>query len=187
MKATHLLSLLVTHETLLATAETSGYGYDDPAQLTFTQPDTRPRPACEYEYEYESANAAARHGSSTTFDPLQALQDGLEVMQSTWFQVWVGTWPTAIDWTAAVLDTHLVSSLTTLSKALESPSGAQRARDVENDLNRYFSQNVSNAAAQRPRLSRRSRLPCTTTGTARLAMWRPRRAVYLQHHTLMTR
>ena len=80
--------------------------------------------------------------ANVVFDPLEALQDGLDVMQSSWFQLWVGTWPSAIDWTAAVIDTHLVSSLSTLSKALESGSEVDDRRDVENDLNHYFSQNV---------------------------------------------
>ena len=87
------------------------------------------------------------HGTSTDdvaadailSDPLDELRKALDVMQSTWFKVWVGTWPTAIDWTRAVLDAYLVSALSSLSKALHS---SQQQREVENEINLYFSQNV---------------------------------------------
>ncbi|KAK3696992.1 hypothetical protein LTR37_017699 [Vermiconidia calcicola] len=88
------------------------------------------------------------HGTSTDdvaadailSDPLDELRKALDVMQSTWFKVWVGTWPTAIDWTRAVLDAYLVSALSSLSKALHS---SQQQREVENEINLYFSQNVA--------------------------------------------
>lgn len=144
MKATHrlLLSLIATHETAFATAAARpGYQHDDPSQLTLSHP----WPALtgdDYESESEPRDGIAFDDRGLSFDPLEALQDGLEVMQNSWFALWVGTWPMAIDWTAAVLDTHLVSSLSTLSKALDSPADAEQHRDVENDLNRFFGQNV---------------------------------------------
>lgn len=141
MKATHLLSLLLSHGTLLATAEAnSGYQRDDPSQLTLSN--ARPWLTKEADSESKCSRAAA-DDTVLGFNPLDALQHGLDVMQSSWFELWVGTWPTAIDWTRAVVNTHLVSSLSTLSKALESPGDVEQYRDVENDLNRYFSQNVS--------------------------------------------
>ena len=89
--------------------------------------------------------------SSGPFDPLESLREALEVMQSTWFQVWVGTWPTAIDWTRAVTNTHLVAATGSLSKALDTPTGLWHAswetiadaEEIENEINQYFSQNVS--------------------------------------------
>jgi hypothetical protein len=81
------------------------------------------------------------------FNPLEELRHALDVMQTTWFQVWVGTWPTAIDWTRAVLDTYLVSSLSTLGKVVK--SNGQFAGDnvdlgeLDNEINKYFTQNVS--------------------------------------------
>ena len=85
---------------------------------------------------------------SATFDPLDELRTALHVMQSTWFQLWVGTWPTAIDWTAAVIDTYLVSALSTLSRALDNlghvpQDGGADPREIENELNLLFAQNVS--------------------------------------------
>jgi hypothetical protein len=83
------------------------------------------------------------------FNPLGELRYALDVMQDTWYRVWVGTWPTAIDWTRAVLDTYLVSALHSLSKIVD--SGGQCSyfsddvdlREIDNDINKYFTQNVS--------------------------------------------
>lgn len=81
------------------------------------------------------------------FDPLGELRDALDVMQTTWFKVRLGTWPTAIDWTRAVLDTLLVSSLSTLSKLASNHSQSAGASvdsgGLDNEINKYFTQNVS--------------------------------------------
>ncbi|PIA93913.1 hypothetical protein CB0940_04417 [Cercospora beticola] len=62
-------------------------------------------------------------------------------MQSSYFELWLGAWPTAIDWTAAVMNTHLASALTALSKALDAGTAdASDAPHVENELNTYFGQ-----------------------------------------------
>ncbi|KAK2746734.1 hypothetical protein FQN55_005461 [Onygenales sp. PD_40] len=50
---------------------------------------------------------------------LKNLLDALEVMQSAYFEVWQGTWPTSIDWTAAVMGTHVSATLSTLSTQLD--------------------------------------------------------------------
>ena len=88
---------------------------------------------------------------STTLDPLEELRQAVNVMQSTWFKLWVGTWPTAIDWTRAVLNTHIISTLSMLSRALEKDedlpkiqsSGDIDSTQLENEINQYFAQNVS--------------------------------------------
>ncbi|KAK4959666.1 hypothetical protein LTR66_012990 [Elasticomyces elasticus] len=81
--------------------------------------------------------------------PLSELQDALEVMQSRFFEVWVGTWPTSIDWTGAVINTYLSATLTTLSSSLETAlrharhGEADQTVRIENEINRYFSQSVA--------------------------------------------
>lgn len=85
------------------------------------------------------------------FDPLEELQNALDVMQKEYFEIWVGNWPTAIDWTAAVMGTHVSGAMSTFSKALESSSHAalgseertMLARSIENDMNAFFSQTVA--------------------------------------------
>lgn len=86
---------------------------------------------------------------------LRDLLDALDVMQDSYFELWQATWPTSIDWTAAVLGTHVsatLSSLTStpddilmpiLSSATEGrqdPSSkiARNALAFENIINHYF-------------------------------------------------
>jgi hypothetical protein len=81
------------------------------------------------------------NGRDVHVDPWQDLRQALDVMQTSYFALWRGAWPTAIDWTAAVMNTHIAASLAALSKALDAGTGAADARHhVENELNRYFAQ-----------------------------------------------
>ncbi|KAL1989117.1 hypothetical protein VTN96DRAFT_3664 [Rasamsonia emersonii] len=71
----------------------------------------------------------------------------LDVMQDEYFEHWLGTWPTSIDWTAAVLGTQVSAALSSLTSTpqdiLVSLSGDSLARDAlvhENLINRYFDQ-----------------------------------------------
>lgn len=71
----------------------------------------------------------------------------LDVMQDEYFEHWLGTWPTSIDWTAAVLGTQVSAALSSLTSTpqdiLVSLSGDGLARDAlayENLINRYFDQ-----------------------------------------------
>lgn len=91
-----------------------------------------------------------RPSQYTAFEPMHDLRQALDIMQRTWFTVWVGTWPTAIDWTRAVIDTYLVSALSSMSKLLHSKERLQgdghpdltNLKQIENEINRYFTQNV---------------------------------------------
>ncbi|PGG95764.1 hypothetical protein AJ79_09892 [Helicocarpus griseus UAMH5409] len=56
-------------------------------------------------------------------DTLKKLLDALGVMQSAYFETWQGTWPTSIDWTAAVLATHISATLSSLSMNLDAVLG----------------------------------------------------------------
>ncbi|KAI9882539.1 MAG: hypothetical protein M1823_005718, partial [Watsoniomyces obsoletus] len=90
----------------------------------------------------------------TLKDPMTAVLDAMDVMQTHFFELWQGTWPNAIDWTAAVLGTHLSASLSTLSRNFDVQKEACVKsfgitdirccnRDGENLINKYFSQLVS--------------------------------------------
>ncbi|KAJ5163281.1 uncharacterized protein N7500_005111 [Penicillium coprophilum] len=81
-------------------------------------------------------------------DPiLNTLQDliaALQVMQDRYFVLWQGTWPTSIDWTAAVLGTHVsavLSSLTSGPLDIPDKDGMQGLSffRLENTVNRFFS------------------------------------------------
>ncbi|EKV07835.1 Six-hairpin glycosidase [Penicillium digitatum] len=85
----------------------------------------------------------------STHDPiLNTLQDlitALQVMQDRYFVMWQGTWPTSIDWTAAVLGTHVSAALSSLTSGpLDIPDtdelqGFSFFR-LENTVNQFFSQ-----------------------------------------------
>lgn len=63
-------------------------------------------------------------------------------MQDQYFQPWLGTWPTAIDWTAAVMGTHVSGALSTISRALDLLPGIDRWAHMgrENTVTLFFSQ-----------------------------------------------
>ena len=108
-------------------------------QLTFTADDHDAAPRPRYDQP--------RLQDALAFDPLDDLRAALDVMQSTWFQIWIGTWPSAIDWTRAVLDTYVVSAVSTLSKALQMSQSVPQTcpyetHEFDNEINQYFAQNV---------------------------------------------
>lgn len=83
--------------------------------------------------------------NGTDFPDLHVLKDALEalrVMQAHYFQPWLGTWPTSIDWTAAVMGSHVSGALESLSQGLELVRMAEPEdyRVKENLVTLYFSQ-----------------------------------------------
>lgn len=85
-------------------------------------------------------NPQTTNGAST----YGALLHALHVMESHFFSVSQGTWPDAIDWTAAVMGTQVSSSLSLVSEH-ESFRKHQAPGDGvnENTINRYFTQVTS--------------------------------------------
>ena len=91
--------------------------------------------------------------SSTPYNTMPMLLDALEVMQSHFFELWQGTWPRAIDWTAAVMGTHISATLATYTKSLDyvvpyTAAGGAGSLDAEaqwreNLINRYLTQLTS--------------------------------------------
>lgn len=80
---------------------------------------------------------------------LQDLHNALEIMQSSYFSIWLGKYTTAIDWTAAVMATHVSATLASLSRSLaytmpgtfdKSKNLDVEAQMVENEINKYFGQ-----------------------------------------------
>lgn len=73
---------------------------------------------------------------------LSELNSLLHTLQSRWYQLWLGTWPTTIDWTGAVVNTHVAATLNVMSRAelltddpWLSPSTFHFS---ENDVSLYF-------------------------------------------------
>ncbi|KHJ35459.1 putative glycosyl hydrolase [Erysiphe necator] len=66
-----------------------------------------------------------------------AFVNALDVLQADYFRIWPGVWPTAIDWTSAVLGTSVAGALRTFSSSLSEVSSPPIAANI---INRYFSQ-----------------------------------------------
>jgi Glycosyl hydrolase family 76 len=74
--------------------------------------------------------------SSTMKEMLRAL----EVMQDTYFDIFTGTWPDSIDWTAAVLGTHVSASLSSIVSSI-SPASLQSCSGLlqwQNTIDKYY-------------------------------------------------
>ncbi|KAJ5255291.1 hypothetical protein N7505_010442 [Penicillium chrysogenum] len=90
----------------------------------------------------ESAPEGSIH--DPILNTLQDLIAALQVMQDRYFVLWQGTWPTSIDWTAAVLGTHVSAALSSLTSGpLDIPDtdelqGLSFFR-LENTVNQFFS------------------------------------------------
>ncbi|ROW14816.1 hypothetical protein VPNG_03699 [Cytospora leucostoma] len=78
-------------------------------------------------------------------DILEPMLQVLYTMQEDHFAPWLGTWPTAIDWTAAVLGTHVSGALSSISRALDliPMDGRVGDRKKENLVTLFFSQVLS--------------------------------------------
>ena len=76
---------------------------------------------------------------------LPTLLNALDVLQSSYFEIWQGNWPTGIDWTKAVIGTYLSSALLTISTSFDSLSSSKGS---ENLVNKYFSQLIGSYFGQ---------------------------------------
>jgi hypothetical protein len=72
-------------------------------------------------------------------DDFSEFLDALGVLQDDYFTPWQGIWPTAIDWTSAVMGTYVSGALITLSRS---------AGDNVNLINKYFSELVASYFGQ---------------------------------------
>lgn len=82
-----------------------------------------------------------------TSQTLRMMLDALDVMQSDYFSLWQATWPTGIDWTKAVVNTHVLSVLSLLSSTLDFTEDVPKlncyddaAMSTENLISYYFQQ-----------------------------------------------
>ncbi|KAL7620313.1 hypothetical protein AAE478_009307 [Parahypoxylon ruwenzoriense] len=55
---------------------------------------------------------------SPDLDVLADVLEAMQVMQTEYFAPWLGTWPDSIDWTGAVMGTHISGAARSLSEAL---------------------------------------------------------------------
>jgi len=113
-------------------------------------------PSITYKYTLHGRN----HTLALPFHPLTEMRSTLTTMQDRFFEIWLGQWPDAIDWTAAVVGSYLSSCVITLAR--ETSTEASRVivetdeetrrnnqqsekmqMELDNEMNRYFSHTVS--------------------------------------------
>ncbi|KAJ5095756.1 hypothetical protein NUU61_005112 [Penicillium alfredii] len=95
-------------------------------------------------FDNSSGDAAFRDPDSQqspipppTSTTLQNLLGALHVMQDKYFVLWLGAWPTSIDWTAAVLGTHVSAVLSSLTSSARLQNSSLAV--LENTVNHFFS------------------------------------------------
>lgn len=74
--------------------------------------------------------------------PLCDLEYALAAMQDRYFDIGLAQWTTSIDWTAAVMNTHMVGVLSSMSHSL---NGTTSESDdyLTNEMAKYFAQNMA--------------------------------------------
>ncbi|KAK3309513.1 uncharacterized protein B0T15DRAFT_389760 [Chaetomium strumarium] len=80
-------------------------------------------------------------GSLPAFQIFHEMIKALDDMQDTYFQRWIGTWPEGIDWTRAVMSTHVAATLRTISDELKIPlphEAAECALRKDDVISGYF-------------------------------------------------
>ncbi|KAJ3551469.1 hypothetical protein NPX13_g11354 [Xylaria arbuscula] len=89
----------------------------------------------------------ARSGHTDENSIFADLVEALNVTQAEFFAPWLGTWPEAIDWTAAVIGTHVSGVARSISEDLVFLDSKERNavdwRDASNLIDKYFTQLVA--------------------------------------------
>lgn len=79
------------------------------------------------------------HGSTSKKEMFQYMLDALDVMQSHFYELWIGTWPSSIDWTGAVINTAVSSTIKSIAQA----SSKTKDDYFSKTINKYFSHNAA--------------------------------------------
>lgn len=91
----------------------------------------------------QSSGSSSLHDEGKLVRHPSALKDmlrALEVMQDTYFDIFTGTWPASIDWTAAVLGTHISASLSSIVSHI-APSSFESCSNLlswQNTIDKYY-------------------------------------------------
>ncbi|KAI1198389.1 glycoside hydrolase family 76 protein [Nemania serpens] len=96
-----------------------------------------------------SVNTASKTRSTRIADNsvFADLLSALDVTQSEFFAPWLGTWPDAIDWTAAVIGTHISGATRSISEDLvflnSKEDNVTDWRRASNLIDNYFAQTIA--------------------------------------------
>jgi hypothetical protein len=90
-------------------------------------------------------NSGSQEPSGPDYEPtsrrdiFKQMVSALDVMQSQFFELWIGTWPSSIDWTGAVINTAVSATVKSIARA-SSKSGDDHFSKI---INKYFSHNAA--------------------------------------------
>lgn len=115
------------------------------------QPALGSGPQKDHHCGFHNAHRPTTEELSQPHSTLAALLDTLDVMQSHFYTIWQGQWPSAIDWTAAVMGTQISATLAAMTEAWHHPTRllspvhdhSRQDQEHENTINRYFTQITS--------------------------------------------
>lgn len=80
-----------------------------------------------------------RPAKDATAPHLKSMVDALQVMQDEYFDIFSGTWPAAIDWTAAVMGTQISATLSSIVASFKPiANSCPDALWWQNVINKYF-------------------------------------------------
>lgn len=77
-----------------------------------------------------SPHLPAKNGSLAS-SAFRDLVGALDVMQNSYFELWQGAWPSSIDWTAAVLGTHVSATLSSLTSSKDDNLMSSHTDDLD--------------------------------------------------------
>jgi hypothetical protein len=107
---------------------------------------------------------STRRHADTVAANISVLEDAFEalsVLQETYFDPNYGTWPGAIDWTAAVCETVLSGTLSTLTKSWELIRiGGKHELQLKENLISYYYEHIVNFYATQDQLTIRGEVCC---------------------------
>ncbi|KAI1431395.1 glycoside hydrolase family 76 protein [Xylaria sp. CBS 124048] len=94
-----------------------------------------------------ASGSGSRPGFRADESVFADLLDALNVTQSEYFAPWLGTWPDAIDWTAAIIGTHVSAVTRSISNALGfldlKAAHATDWKRASNLVDNYFTQIIA--------------------------------------------
>ncbi|KAK8122351.1 glycosyl hydrolase [Apiospora sp. TS-2023a] len=96
----------------------------------------------------EKGTTSRAGGGTPDLEVLAEVLNSIGVLQTDYFAQWLGTWPDSIDWTGAVMGTHVSGALSTISEAFpllnsSEGSGVEDWKLKENLMEGYFSHIVA--------------------------------------------
>jgi hypothetical protein len=84
-------------------------------------------------------DSGLEHESTSGREIFHQMVEALDTMQSRFYELWIGTWPSSIDWTGAVVNTAVSATIKSIAQA----SSKTEDDHFSKIINKYFSHNAA--------------------------------------------